>query len=72
MKGQGGAMATTHPDRLAEAQRIIDQFAPERADELVHMSPNDRAFSLRLASVWAIVDIAQSLRTIAVHTPTPS
>jgi hypothetical protein len=67
---KGGAMEP--PDRLAEAQRIIDQFSPERVDELITSSHDERAFQLRLASTWALVDIAQSLRTIASHTPTPA
>jgi hypothetical protein len=60
------------PDRLSEAQRIIDQFSPGRGDEMITSSHDDRAFLLRLASTWALVDIAQSLRTIAKHTPTPT
>jgi hypothetical protein len=60
------------PDRLAEAERVIDQFAPERADEWINSSSDERAFLLRLASTWALVDIAQSLRTIAQHTPVPT
>jgi hypothetical protein len=62
----------TSPDRLAQAQRIVDQFSRERADESVTSSTEERSFDLRLASTCALVDIAQSLRTIAAHTPTPS
>ena len=62
----------TPPDRLAQAQRIIDQFSPQRAEELLTASTEERSFQLRLASTWALVDIARSLRTIAAHTPTPA
>jgi hypothetical protein len=61
----------TPPDPLVQAQRIVDRLSPERADELV-TSTEERALQLSLASTWALVDIAQSLRTLAAHTPTPA
>jgi hypothetical protein len=35
-------------------------------------SLDERTFLLKVASTWALVDIAQSLSTIARHTPTPT
>jgi hypothetical protein len=60
------------PDRLAEAQRIIAELAPDHAEEFLTSSHDERTFLLGVASTWALVDIAQSLRTIARHTPTPT
>jgi hypothetical protein len=38
----------TPPDALVRAQRIVDRFSPEPADERV--TTEERAFQLRLAS----------------------
>jgi hypothetical protein len=59
-------------DRLKEAEGIMESFAGSKMRRVIPTTETpleERAYLLKLAESWALVDIAWSLRTLVLRTP---